>query len=102
MANPNRPITGLEKNMKKYLGFIFLALLLTGCGGESPATEEMAAATAGEDPVAEAAPTTSPTEAPVGTPFDKYALPMGQTAEGAFFIGREDAPVTMIDYSNFL
>lgn len=26
----------------------------------------------------------------------------GRTSDGAYFLGREDAPVTIIDYSDFL
>jgi hypothetical protein len=43
-----------------------------------------------------ATPTASPTLAP--TP----AVTFGRTDEGAFFHGAPDAPVTLIDYSDFL
>ena len=70
---------------------LVMAVFLIACGGApEPAAEVAAEPTAAEPP------------GPTPTKFEKYALPMGQTEEGAFFIGREDAPVTMIDYSNFL
>jgi hypothetical protein len=32
----------------------------------------------------------------------KAAVVSGQTADGAFFLGAPDAPLTVIDYSDFL
>lgn len=47
-----------------------------------------------------AAPTQS---AAVATPTpDAPQIAFGRTAEGAFFHGSPDAPVTLIDYSDFL
>lgn len=80
------------------IGLTLLLALLVACSGE---TEPAAPAVSDADTAAEGN-VEQPTPAPTATRFDKAAIPVGQTAEGAFFIGREDAPVTMIDYSNFL
>jgi len=42
-------------------------------------------------------PSPSPTSEP-----DPLQVISGQTAEGAFFLGAPDAPITVIDYSDFL
>ncbi|MDJ0757300.1 MAG: hypothetical protein QNJ45_27450 [Ardenticatenaceae bacterium] len=86
--------------MKKIIAYLIMLLLMgfvAACGGQGET-----AAVAVETP--ELSPELSEENEPALTPtkFEKYALPMGQTAEGAFFIGNEDAPVTMIDYSNYL
>jgi len=44
-------------------------------------------------------PTTGQHESPQGEPS---AVIYGRTDEGAFFHGAADAPVTLIDYSDFL
>jgi hypothetical protein len=58
-------------------------------------------------------PTSKPTEKPTTTPEPTTSDPplvtrhsplvtSGQTADGAFFLGAPDAPLTVIDYSDFL
>lgn len=61
--------------------------------GTNVATTEAATA----EPTATALP--EPTEAPiVVAPLDNF----GRTTDGGFYVGNEDAAVTIIDYSDFL
>lgn len=115
----------------KYLGLLFicLTLLLAACGGAEP-TEPSAPTQITQQPVAAAAtdtavpptattnlPTTEtqPTETAVPateppTPTPQLVPPTepsiqvvsGQLPEGAFFLGDVNAPLTVIDYSDFL
>jgi len=48
------------------------------------------------------APVIEPTEAPTEEPAAETAVIAGRLDEGAFFFGDPNAPVTMIDYSDFL
>lgn len=47
-------------------------------------------------------PAAEPTDVPTSEPAAETAVVAGRTDEGAFFFGVPDAPVTMIDYSDFL
>ena len=47
-------------------------------------------------------PVTEPTSVPTEEPAAETAVIAGRTDEGAFFLGAVDAPVMMIDYSDFL
>jgi hypothetical protein len=47
-------------------------------------------------------PTPDPTGAPPATRTQPPAVAFGRTDDGAFFHGSPDAPVTLIDYSDFL
>jgi hypothetical protein len=47
-------------------------------------------------------PTSQPTESPTDEPAAETAVMAGRIDEGAFFLGAPNAPVTMIDYSDFL
>ncbi len=49
-----------------------------------------------------AVPTFEPTELPTEEPEVETAVVAGRIDDGAFFLGDLDAPVTMIDYSDFL
>ena len=60
-----------------------------------PPTDEPASAESTELPLIEPLPTAMPEEEPVVVEY-------GRTAEGAYFQGVSDAPVTFIDYSDFL
>ena len=67
----------------------------TGVPTNAPPTQPTAIPT--DEPVIE--PTAVPTEEPTA----ETAVIAGRTTEeGAFFLGAVDAPVTMIDYSDFL
>ena len=72
-------------NLKRllYLGLLIVALILAACGPES--TPE---------------PTVTPMPLP---PTDTPApeVPMGFTEEGAPYRGNPDAPVTLVEYSEF-
>ena len=46
-------------------------------------------------------PTEAPTEV-VAEVVEEEGVIFGRTSEGVFFVGSEDAPVTVIDYSDFL
>lgn len=59
----------------------------------------LAACGASESPAAEPLPTTEPA-VPIGP--TTAGVVFGRTEEGAFFHGAPDAPVTFIDYSDFL
>lgn len=43
-----------------------------------------------------------PTQTPAPPATEPAAVGFGRTADGAFFHGSPDAPVTLIDYSDFL
>ena len=116
----------------RYLILISLAFVLLGCQAQGevavsesePAVQEQAAvevvATVAEPTEAPAAtetapptptdlPTTEATEEATAEPEAEIAeetpsriVEIGRTEEGVYFIGAEDAPVTVIDYSDFL
>ncbi|MCO5194533.1 MAG: hypothetical protein M9941_02755 [Anaerolineae bacterium] len=65
-----------------------------------PTATAVAVATETEVVTAAAEPTATPL--PTDTPQPQAALTYGLTEEGAYVVGFPDAPVTMIDYSDFL
>ena len=78
----------------KRLYFLLMLFLLSGCtAAEEPNTAEQI--------VTPLAATAEPTATTPSLP-EPPAVETGLTAEGAFYKGSLDAPVTMIDYSNFL
>lgn len=80
-----------------------LLLLAAACGGGAPApvggagilegTATARAATAAQEPAAQ------PTAV---IPAGDLAYTTGRNADGTYFIGEPDAPVMLIDYSDFL
>ncbi len=72
----------------KYL--LALLLLLTAC--TVPASQESASPAATRTP----APTPSP------TPILPTTFAGGQNADGTFYRGSADAPITLIEYSDYL
>ncbi len=64
-----------------------------------PATEIPATA---PEPQEQSTEPPTPTDQPAATEDPAALVTSGQTEEGAFFLGNPDAPVTVIDYSDFL
>ncbi len=102
--------------MKKFLPmFLLAAMLLSACGGAAeptappPAPEAVAAASptpapAPTEPLAAAvaeAEMAEPTTEPAAEPTN-WLTSEGKLADGRTFLGNPDAPVTMVDYSDFL
>ena len=50
----------------------------------------------------EVAPTTAPVETAAPENEEAEVVVNGRTDDGAYFLGRADAPLTIIDYSDFL
>lgn len=86
-----------------------VSMLLLACGGTAATPAAPAATTASTAPPPAAPP---PAAAPTGGPTTTAAeaptaatgegIPSGQTAEGYWYLGRADAPVTLSMYSDFL
>lgn len=87
--------------MMKYLTPIFLLLFaLAACSPEAAPPTAMPA-TPIPAPTLETDETQSETVPDIPAP-ETSEIRMGRTAEGAFYMGNSDAPVKMLDYSNFL
>ncbi len=67
----------------------------------TPAAATVAEATADTPSTFTPVPTESPLVLPTATPETAVVM-FGRTSEGAYFHGDPDAPVTIIDYSDFL
>jgi len=89
-----------------YAGLLVVALIVAACGPEAtpePPTDDTPAVTAiTEVPT----PVPSKTEGPVptetkGPAVSEGEVPMGFTEEGAPYRGNPNAPVTMVEYSEF-
>ncbi|NIO70127.1 MAG: hypothetical protein GTN71_14150 [Anaerolineae bacterium] len=72
-----------------YLGLLIAALIVAACG--PTATPEL---TATPTPL-------PPTDTPEPTATSEGEVPMGFTEEGAPYRGNPDAPVTLMEYSEF-
>ena len=97
---------------------VVLALLGAACGapaetpraagGSSPAPAPLLAATSVPAPAASIAPTSPPpaataSPAPPGADAGSYkGIPTSRTADGFHVLGAPEAPVTIVDYSDFL
>ena len=89
-----------------------LIALLAACGtARAPAAAPAPSADLSNreptpQPVAALAPTralpTSPAAQPAAPTASQAAIPQGLTPAGNHFLGRADAPITMVDYSDFL
>ena len=100
--------------MKQYLFILttLLILLLAACGGEAGGDTAAATSTAptADTSAARATPTNAATEVTdadahdTSTAAEDTALTVtsGRTEDGTYFRGAADAPVTIIDYSDFL
>lgn len=71
-----------------YLGLLIAALIMAACG-PTPASTVMAT------------DTPSPTATPEKPTLGGDEVPMGFTEEGAPYRGNPDAPVTLVEYSEF-
>lgn len=121
---------GILKGMQRILWFAFLWLMLSACTATTetavpqPTTASETAAlptstapppiittniprvnppTAVSDPTqpVDASPTAEPTPAEEAA-VEQVGVISGRTEEGAFFLGDPNAPITHIDYSDFL
>ena len=88
-------------NPKRFLypGLLIAALIVAACGPEAtptplPPTDTPAPTATTEVPT----PVPSKTEGPVQS---KAKVPMGFTEEGAPYRGNPNAPVTLVEYSEF-
>ena len=83
----------------RYSLFIWLALVVTACSAPGQDTIESATPTAETPAQAGASPASGSQGAPVDAVDDVI---FGRNDDGTFFHGAPDAPVTLIDYSDFL
>jgi hypothetical protein len=88
---------------KRILLLAFLLILLTACSVEAPdgaagttPLEVTATARAANDSGA------APTMAIGDIPAPAVEIEAGRNDDGTFYLGSPDAPVTLIDYSDFL
>ena len=96
-------------NLKRflYLGLLIVALIVAACGPkatpEPTATTEPTAMT---EPTATSEPPATPLSlegeiCTVGSPCSPDEVPMGFTEEGSPYRGNPNAPVTLLEYSDF-
>lgn len=74
-------------------------MIPTTVSTDLPPTEAIVEATL--EPTLTMVPTTIPTEEPA-IPTEEPMAMFGRTPEGALYIGRSNADITLIDYSDFL
>ena len=82
-----------------YLGLLIAALMVAACGPEATATPLPPTDTP-EPTVTTEEPTPVPTKAE-GPAVSGGEVPMGFTEEGAPYRGNPDAPVTLVEHSEF-
>ena len=87
--------------------FLLLVLLLclTACSAQSPRDETATSAPPSATAMPESPPGAGDTPAAVGSPssvIGDAGVADGRNDDGTFFHGAADAPVTLIDYSDFL
>ena len=94
--------------MKPVILLLLFGLLLAGCAPEGESNEPativpafVESVTAAAPPVVET-PTNPPTVAGTVPATSSTGVIYGRTDDGTFFYGAPDAPVTFIDYSDFL
>ena len=78
-------------------GFLALALFVSACGTSSTDTSTTSPATTVPDDAVQA--TTTTTTAPEGT---YNGLPVGVTEDGYPYLGDPDAPVSLVEFSDYL
>lgn len=115
--------------LKWSFSFICLIVILSGCGGQTavsePTTAPIAQSTATDVPVPTEPPTpelptavptvetavdsvavvnTPTTESPTAEPTAEPVsfMQSGRTEDGAYYLGNPNAPIRLIDYSDFL
>lgn len=76
------------------LGLLLVIWFAVGCS--TPATP------AALSPTPKPTVTPQPTATPIPSPTPAGAVPMGFTADGAPYRGNPNAPVTLIEYGEFL
>ena len=105
-------------NRRMFRGWAGLALVLLAACGSQPIPASPAPTAAAPPPRAPAAPTAAAVNAPTAVPSQvpaaapttglaqpenpAAAIPDGLTPEGYHMLGRPDAPVTLVMYSDFL
>ncbi len=72
---------------------LLTAILLAACGASAPAGEQL------PDATLTLVPSTTPASGDSATPYDR--IPSGFTPEGFPMLGREDAPVSMVEYGSY-
>lgn len=72
--------------------WLLLPLLLLGCAVNAPTTGD----------AGPSLPTATPRPEPTATALFPTTFAGGANADGTFFRGSADAPVTLIEYSDFL
>ncbi len=82
--------------MKPVVLLLLAGLLVGGCAPISGSKEIVAT------PSIAITTSTEPAAPVAQLPADDAGVSYGRTDEGAFFLGSPDAPVTIIDYSDFL
>lgn len=86
----------------KHLWVLFLPLLLAACGSAAPVAGPAATAPASPEATAPVAATAPAVDTGGADDGGTTAIAYGRNDDGTYFYGAPDAPVTLIDYSDFL